>query len=60
MFPVFSQGVAVGTQLALDYEFEVIKKSLRQAKVVHQPEPSVAWCGGDPGAEAYTGCLQAA
>jgi len=29
-------------------------------KVGDPPEPSVAWLGGDPGCEAYTGSLQAA
>ena len=32
----------------------------RPAKAGHQPEPSVAWSGGDPGCEAYTGGVQAA
>ena len=31
----------------------------RPAKVGHPPEPSVAWCGSDPGCEAYTGSVQA-
>jgi hypothetical protein len=30
------------------------------AKVGHRPEPSVAWRGGNPGCEAYTGGMQAA
>jgi len=29
-------------------------------EVGHQPEPSVAWSGGDPSCEAYTGSVQAA
>ena len=32
----------------------------RPAKAGHQPEPSVAWSGSDPGCEAYTGGVQAA
>ena len=28
-------------------------------RVGHPPEPSVAWFGGDPGCEAYTGGRQA-
>jgi hypothetical protein len=28
-------------------------------RVGHPPEPSVAWTGGDPGCEAYTGGVQA-
>jgi hypothetical protein len=31
----------------------------RTGKASHPPEPSVAWCGGDPGCEAYTGGVQA-
>ena len=31
----------------------------RPAKVDHQPEPSDAWCWGDPRCEAFTGSLQA-
>jgi hypothetical protein len=31
----------------------------RPAKAGNQPEPSVAWCGGNPGCEAYTGSVQA-
>jgi len=31
----------------------------RPAKASDQPEPSVAWSGGDPGCEAYTGSEQA-
>ena len=30
------------------------------AKVSHQPEPSVAYCGSNPSCEAYTGSVQAA
>ena len=31
----------------------------RAAKVGHQPEPRVAWCGSDPRCEAYPGSVQA-
>ena len=31
----------------------------RPAKAGDQPEPSVAWYGGNPGCEAYTGSVQA-
>ena len=34
--------------------------SSEPVKVGDQPEPSVAWPGGDPGCEAYTGSLYAA
>ena len=32
-------------------------EDLTRPRLASQPEPSVAWCGGDPGCEAYTGSL---
>ena len=34
-------------------------ESPEPARTGHPPEPSVAWCGGDPACEAYTEGVQA-
>ena len=56
-------GKAWVRRMACESVTETLRRNLagqsRPAKGGDQPEPSVAWCGGNPGCEAYTGSVQA-